>query len=213
MIRIGIDFSLNSPSVCININNEKLYFISFFNDEGKDWKNSKSEKFQYHNILNNNIVEMIPYTRKINKDDYRLEQKTKMEDAMLLADIIVNRLKEYSNDSDLKIGIEGFSYSSKGSSFIDLIIYNSFLRKKLVDEFGFEKINIISPSEAKKKFSGKGNSNKEKMILSFKENYIKLDLIANSKLFKFVNEIEINYKKIPKPIDDLVDSCGICISI
>ena len=37
MIKIGIDYSLISPAVCIYKDGE-YSFISFFDDYGKDWK-------------------------------------------------------------------------------------------------------------------------------------------------------------------------------
>ena len=63
MIKIGIDFSLTSPAICV-YKNEAYSFISFFNDGGKDWKKSKSKNYRYHNDLFD-IIDIIPYTRKI----------------------------------------------------------------------------------------------------------------------------------------------------
>ena len=36
MKKIGIDFSLNSPALCIN-DGERLSFVSLFNCEGVEW--------------------------------------------------------------------------------------------------------------------------------------------------------------------------------
>ena len=73
MIRIGIDYSLNSPAVCID-NGEEINFISFFNTEGVEWKREKPlKKFHYHNILSN-IIEVIPYNRETDKSSYQTEQ-------------------------------------------------------------------------------------------------------------------------------------------
>ena len=63
LIKIGIDFSLTSPAICVYKNGE-YRFISFFNDGGKDWKHSKSKVYKYHNDLSD-IIDVIPYTRKI----------------------------------------------------------------------------------------------------------------------------------------------------
>ena len=49
MIKIGIDYSLISPAVCIYKDGE-YSFISFFDDYGKDWKGSKSK----HSSITNN---------------------------------------------------------------------------------------------------------------------------------------------------------------
>lgn len=212
MILVGIDFSLNSPSICINANNQNLKFISFFNDEGKDYLSGKTKKYELHRELHdNNLVEMVSYTRYIDKSSYVSEQKTKMYDAIQLAKLIVDYLRKYKDD-DIRIGIEGFSYQSSGQAFIDLIIYNSFLRKELVDTFGYNNISIISPTEGKKIFSGKGNANKEVMINAFLTNYVNSELISNSPLYIFYKNKQLDFKNI-KPLDDLVDSCGIMYSL
>ena len=79
MIKIGIDFSLTSPAICVYKNGE-YNFISFFSDGGKDWKKSKSKTYRYHNELCD-IIEVKPYTRKNDDSNYRYEQKPKMADA------------------------------------------------------------------------------------------------------------------------------------
>lgn len=213
MIKIGIDFSINSPSMMWCKDDGEYNFISFFNDDGKDWKNSKSKYFQYHRLLyENNIVEMIPYTRCVKSKDYREEQKEKMADAINLSEIIISKINEITCGDDILIGLEGFSFNSKGASYIDLIMYNCFIRQRIVETFGPESLVIVSPTEGKKHFSGKGNANKEKMIESFISNFIKDEKIENTKLWKFCSSNELDFNNI-KPIDDLVDSLGIFESI
>lgn len=209
MIKVGIDFSLVSPAICIYKNNE-YKFISFFDDYGKDWRKSKSKKFQYHNQLSE-IMELIPYTRNIDNSNYRNEQSSKMSAARMIADVIVNRLKEEIDD-EVIIGLEGFSYGSISSSTLDLALYNSFLRIKLLETFGDNCIVIISPTEGKKTLSGKGNANKDLMIDSFVENKLEDEELTKCDFWKFCSTNKLDYKDI-KPIDDLVDSYGILKSI
>ena len=133
MIRIGIDFSLTSPAICV-YKNGKYNFISFFNDGGKDWRKSKSKNYKYHNDLCK-IIDVIPYTRQIDDSNYRYEQKTKMADAIMIVNLIIDKLKAIIDD-EVIIGLEGFSYGSISSSTLDLAMYNSFLRMKLIENFG-----------------------------------------------------------------------------
>ena len=206
MIKIGIDFSLTSPAICIYKNGE-YKFISFFNDSGKDWKKSKSKSYKYHNELCG-IIDIIPYTRQIDDKDYRIEQKTKMSDALIIVNIIIDKLKSVIDEEDVIIGLEGFSYGSISSSTLDLAMYNSFLRMKLIENFGSDVLNIISPTEGKKKLFGKGNAKKEDMIQSFIDNRLEDgDLIVNP-FWVYCKENGVDYKQ-PKPIDDLVDAYGI----
>ena len=205
MIKIGIDFSLTSPAICVYKNN--VYsFISFFNDNGKDWKKSKSKTYRYHNELCD-IIDIIPYTRKIDDSNYRNEQKTKMSDALMIVNLIIDKLKTIIDD-EVIIGLEGFSYGSISSSTLDLAMYNSFLRMKLIENFGSDVLNIISPTEGKKMLFGKGNAKKEDMIQSFIDNRLEDDILKENYFWKYCKENGVDFKQ-PKPIDDLVDAYGI----
>jgi hypothetical protein len=89
-------------------------------------------------------------------------------------------------------------------SFIDLILFNSFLRKDLARMFGFENIIVISPKEAKK-FAGNGNADKFYMINAFRENKQSDPVLKSTEFHRYmcnISEFETN----PKPLDDLVDS-------
>jgi hypothetical protein len=209
MIKIGIDFSLTSPAICVYKNGE-YNFISFFNDSGKDWRKSKSKTYKYHNELCE-IIDVIPYTRKIDDINYRSEQKSKMEDALVIANLIIDKLKSIIDD-DVIIGLEGFSYGSISSSTLDLAMYNSFLRMKLIENFGSDVLNIISPTEGKKMLFGKGNAKKEDMINSFIDNRLEDDVLVKNYFWKYCKENGVDFKQ-PKPIDDLVDAYGILKSI
>ena len=209
MIKIGIDFSLTSPAICVYKNNE-YKFISFFNDGGKDWKKSKSKSYRYHKDLCE-IIEVIPYTREIDSTNYRSEQKTKMSDALMIVNLIIDKLKTIIDD-DVIIGLEGFSYGSISSSTLDLAMYNSFLRMKLIEIFGSDCLNIVSPTEGKKILFGKGNAKKEDMIQAFIDNRLDDNILIDSKLWKYCNKNGVDFKQ-PKPIDDLVDAYGILKSI
>lgn len=210
MIKIGIDYSLISPAICV-YKDGKYSFISFFDDYGKDWVNSKSKAYFYHQELNK-FMEMNPYTRHIDKKDYREEQKTKMAAAKMIAHKISNRLVELVGNEDVIIGLEGFSYGSISSSTLDLALFNSFLRIKLLEDFGEDCLVIISPTEGKKRLSGKGNAKKDDMIQAFIENRTNDPDLEKCPLWQYCKENELDYKNI-KPIDDLVDSYGILRSI
>ena len=209
MIKIGIDFSLTSPAICIYKNGEYI-FISFFNDSGKDWKHSKSKLYKYHNDLCD-IIDVIPYTRKIDDDIYRNEQRTKMADALMITNLIIDKLKSIIDD-DVVIGLEGFSYGSISSSTLDLAMYNSFLRMRLIEIFGSDCLNIISPTEGKKVLFGKGNAKKEDMIQAFIDNNLKDEVLVKNALWQYCKTNGVDYKQ-PKPIDDLVDAYAILKSI
>ena len=209
MIKIGIDFSLTSPAICVYKNGE-YSFISFFNDNGKDWRHSKSKTYRYHNDLCG-IIEVIPYTRKIDDSNYRNEQKTKMADALMIVNLIIDKLKQIIDD-EVIIGLEGFSYGSISSSTLDLAMYNSFLRMKLIENFGSDVLNIVSPTEGKKVLFGKGNAKKDDMIQAFIDNRLNDGVLMRNAFWQYCKINGVDFKQ-PKPIDDLVDAYGILKSI
>lgn len=209
MIKVGIDFSLTSPAICVYKNGE-YNFISFFNDGGKDWKKSKSKSYKYHNDLCG-IIDVIPYTRRIDDDCYRNEQKTKMADALHIVSLIIEKLKSIIDD-EVVIGLEGFSYGSISSSTLDLAMYNSFLRMKLIENFGSDCLNIISPTEGKKILFGKGNAKKDDMIQAFIDNRLCDEILLDNTFWQYCKENGVDFKQ-PKPIDDLVDAYAILNSI
>ena len=130
-----------------------------------------------------------------------------MDDALLIVNLIIDKLKSIIDD-DVIIGLEGFSYGSISSSTLDLAMYNSFLRMKLIENFGSDCLNIISPTEGKKMLFGKGNAKKDDMIQSFIDNRLDDDLLTNNIFWKYCKKNGVDFKQ-PKPIDDLVDAYGI----
>lgn len=216
-MKCGIDFSLTSPSICIELEN-KYRFISFFDRGNDNWK--KLKKYQNHREIDGKI-DLYSFSKYVDKSDYRKEQITKMKCANDLSHYIVEtiireitRSKEpvLSVSNPIIIGLEGFSYNSVSSSYIDLIMYQSFLRSILINEFPFIKFHIIPPTEAKKVLSGKGNANKEEMIRSFIDNKLNDDKLINCKFWKYLKEKELDWKNI-KPLDDLVDAYAVLKSI
>ena len=108
---------------------------------------------------------------------------------------------------------EGFSFGSKGNSFIDLIEFNSMLRHALVMATSPENIHVISPSDNKKIFSGKGNADKSLMLSAFLEK----EHVSEPGLKDYVSKNLSNLyvekdNSIKKPIDDIIDSYALVCS-
>ncbi len=206
MIDVGIDFSLNSPAVCIEDHNGKYTFISFFNFGGRLWDSKKIPKaFQLHRDLSDNgTIMAIPYNREVSSKDFLTRERQKLNDGKNIAELIVNIIATLNGTQDARIGLEGFSYGSKGNSFIDIVQYNTFLRSMLLNAYGAEKISVYQPSHVKK-LAGKGNANKHYMIKAFQDDVLGDKELRNTKLWKWSQGKDFS-EKIPKPLDDLVDS-------
>lgn len=213
MTLIGIDYSLTSPALTI-LKDNTYSFISLFDQGNKDFLLSKSKKLINHQLLyQSKSVELIPYQRESKTNlSYQKEAILKHKEAQWLSYTITEIIKQKTGSKCPLIGIEGFSYGSISSSTLDLALYQSFLRLKLIEEFGVENIIVIPPTVAKKKLTGKGNANKELMINSFISNSLNDPYLEETKFLRFLREQPLDFNNI-KPIDDIVDSYAVLKSL
>jgi hypothetical protein len=188
MIIVGIDMSKNSPGVCVR-EDDKLSFLSFI--RGTETKRNTG----HFSTLRDKGVKIILNPRSTKIKDYSELELWKIEDASKLAKTIVENLPD---EVDL-IGIEGFSYGSKGNSGLDIAGYAYCLREELFEKYG-KKLCVFSPSNVKKQ-AGKGNAGKPEIKKFFLESQ-EQSLIANP-LWKSLYENEIVDEK---PVDDLIDA-------
>lgn len=194
---IGIDFSINSTAITIHDGKDFNYF-SFVPNYRPTLKG-----FLTHTKIDD-IVEIHSYLKNGNTKDPIVDQSIKLMNADRLSNIIMEVLSKKIK-KDPKFFIEGFSFASKGNSFIDLITFNTFMKAKIVQKWG-DCITIISPKSLKKYYTGNGNSGKFEMLKSY---FLKV----NNKLSIRLNELGLNKDEefnIPKPIDDLIDSISLC---
>lgn len=209
---VGIDFSINSPAVCVFDTHAETYkFYSFVNDGGRSIKKPLPPGMGLYNELPGVTIER--FTRSKNLKNYEDDQFQKIQDAEALA-CMVGSIFDFENKS-VCYGLEGFSYGSKGNSFIDLIMFNSVLRYAIYknlkegDEF-----KVMSPSYIKKN-AGKGNANKNEMFdffLKLQEPSVQRNAFWNFCSTQSPSLIDKN-DKLLKPVDDLVDSYFILDSL
>jgi|TARA_Y100000389_G_scaffold142024_1_gene139976 hypothetical protein len=208
LIYSGIDFSLNSPGACTQDHKGKYTFITFFNYGNRVWdeKGRKIPKsFSVHKeLMDNKTILGFPYYRQVKDKDFLLREREKLTDGQNIADLISNILITLYGTEDHRVALEGFSYGSKGNSFIDIVQYNTFLRNEIVNSWGVENISIYQPSHVKK-LAGKGNANKHYMVKAFQDDVFNDSDLRKTKLWKWTQGKDFT-EKIPKPIDDLVDA-------
>ena len=124
-----------------------------------------------------------------------------------MADDIINLVLQNSFDGDgFTIAFEGTSYGSKmgTNNMIDMAAGAAILKLKLLKTLSPEDILTVAPTTIKK-FAGKGNMNKLQLFEAYQKNVNEDQILAKSPLWKIVKDLEIG-KKIPKPLDDLVDA-------
>ena len=180
--------SKNSPGVCIR-EDQKLTFVSFI-------RATETKKNTGHfSTLRDKGVQIVLHSRSTKIKEYSELELWKIEDASILAKTIVENLPD---EVDL-IGIEGFSYGSKGNSGLDIAGYAYCLREELFEKYG-KKLCVFSPSNVKKQ-AGKGNAGKPEIKKFFLETQD--PTLKQNAFWKSLYENEIVDEK---PVDDLIDA-------
>jgi len=174
MIFAGIDYSLNGSAVSIF---DDSFPISFKNT--KIWFFSKIKKYnqQYDNITGLHI-------------EYDSIMDRNIKTSNIILDILLTNKVQY-------VGLEGYSFASKVGRMFDIAEGCGSLKEKMF--LSNIPVEIIPPTTIKKFYTGKGNSNKVKMIESFHSKHnIHLDHILG-----------VSGKIDSSPVADIVDSYAI----
>jgi hypothetical protein len=180
MICIGVDYSLNSPALCIHEGDN----FSFSNCTFRFLAQKKSQIFktpQFYGIERDNSlffqspIEKYNYTKNI------------------LFSGVFDPQKNYN------ILIEDFSFGSVGRSILNIAENSAIMKYSLKYEFNVN-YATISPKTIKKFATGSGNASKDDMINSF----------VSETGFDIMEFFDLKEIKNPKPVDDLVDSYFLC---
>lgn len=206
---ISVDFSLNSPGIVI-LTEENLKFISYL----KAGSGTKAElKIQEELSLCDDITLHIQPGFETSKE-FSEKEMSKLYRYIKIADdiiFLIETLELIDPSKDIVIAFEGVSYGSGGggtNNLIDLAAGAALFKYKLYDRFwnSLNNFNIVTVAPTTiKKFAGGGKMNKLELWEAFKSNNLNDGLLAKSELWKFCKGLETG-KKIPKPLDDLVDA-------
>lgn len=197
---ITIDFSLNSPGICI-FSKGRYYFIGYL----KPGTGTKAEqKLQEElNLLEDTRITYQPDWT--NNEAYSKSEMIKIQRHTQTANDIINMIIEIAGDeSQFVIAFEGSSYGSSGgtNNIIDMAAGAAILKMELMSRLKVKDMMTIAPSTIKK-FIHKGNMNKREIwpyFLNYKED-------INIALIDYCNKyIGNDIKNVPKPLDDLIDA-------
>lgn len=174
-ITIGIDWSMNSPSICVHV--------------GDEW-NIKNCQFMYFNGSKKRQVKTdqlrgwpVPiYDENDDLDRWTQNSKWAQE-----------RLYVYEPFKPA-IGLEGYSYGSKGGLAFSIAENTAILKYTLRKNMPESIPNIFAPQAIKKFASGTGGADKQKMYNAFVEE-------TGFDLTKIIPS-----KASGNPISDIVDS-------
>lgn len=221
MIFIGLDISKISTAMCIEREGIIKLYSYTSKKENNIWVKDTKHLINYRYI-----------TYKYSEEkDYSKSEILKLNEFDVVTDMIISDIVDnIQNLDDIKIGIEGFSYNSKGPIF-DLIEYTTFLKYKLMHQLNNIEINLISPLTLKsgackmvykprieikgvrvikeilhyENTKGKEATKFDKwdMFFAFIDSNITMDLKEWCE--KYEQNITKN-KEVPKPLDDIIDA-------
>ena len=201
---LAVDFSLNSPGICIyNDKSKKYHFVSYM----KPGTGTKAEQKLQEEISLLSDVTLVNQPDFTNTETFSSAELLKVKRYDKMADDIINLVLQNSFEGDgFTIAFEGTSYGSNGgtNNMIDMAAGAAILKLKLLKTLNPDDIKTVAPTTIKK-FAGKGNMNKLQLFDCFQRNVNEDPILAKSPLWKIVKDIEVG-KKIPKPLDDLVDA-------
>ena len=143
---VGIDYSLNSPAVCVSTNGGTSFSDCYFY--------YLTSKKKYMGKMLENVI---GYEHK--------EYNGPIERFKNLSDWVLHILDTlHKKQTDKNIFIEGYSYGSKGQAIFQIAENGGILKYRLQKKFTCK---TIVPSVVKKLATGKGNADKQKMYEAF----------------------------------------------
>ena len=192
---VSIDFSINSPGICL-YKDGKPHFISFLKPKTGT---KKEQKLQEEMAMLDDVTLIYQQEPDITKQE--LTRVLRHRD---ISKGVCDIIEEHTDPTQpYAFYFEGSSYGTSRfgtNSLIDLASASSILKSDMIDRFDVKEMEVYAPTTIKK-FAGKGNMSK----LDMWEAFLCLETLNHSELFKFCQQFKGD-KKIMKPLDDLVDA-------
>ena len=192
-MKIGIDYSLSSPGVCVNTSEEEFKYEDckfYYLTNTKKYQGNFKEKMAF----GTSAVEYIGTPHK----QYSSEPERYNNIANWVIDIIKSQPQLMIGKLWEKhpiIQIEDYSFGSTGRVF-HIAENLGLLKYKLKMECGWD-YTLLAPSVIKKFATDKGNANKELMLGAFQEDTgVNLEVLLDS--------------SVKSPITDIADAYFIC---
>ena len=211
MIYIGIDFSLTSPAFCV-FKDGKYSWGSLTRTDRTAESLRKSKDKPYAILEGDPSIDLFFLTKKEMPEEYSAKERVKIDYFQEVVDSLWSHIEPFLG-GDVKIAIEGLSFSSNGNALIDISMATALIRKKIVDKIGSKNFYVFPPT-AIKKFAGKGNFKKDEMYHALVEkaptaggNFSDFTDVISKHASSWITKS----KQVNKPIDDLVDASWICL--
>lgn len=211
MFFIGIDYSITSTGVAVQIENGNPFYYSYPRFNPKETLSNVAVRTQ--ELLKEAFVTFVPVERlKADTKDYTDIELIKTLDAIYLAKAVIKSIRDVVLPLKCPgiVTLEGLSFGSVGGRGMDIAGYGYILRRELMElkdemleDGNYLQILIISPTTVKKFATGKGNAGKKEIIESFLKN--DTDEILK-KIITDYKDFLVMKNNPRKPLDDLIDS-------
>ena len=192
-MKIGIDYSLSSPGICVNRSEEEFQYEDckfYYLTNTRKYQGTFKEKMAF----GTSAVEYIGTPHKLHNsppERYNNIANWAIDIIKSQPQLMIGKLWE----KHPIIQIEDYSFGSTGRVF-HIAENLGLLKYKLKIECGWD-YTLLAPSVIKKFATDKGNANKEMMLHAFQEDTgVNLELLLDS--------------SVKSPITDIVDAYFIC---
>ena len=219
MYIIGLDLSINYSSYTITKDFEKFWFGSIINDPSLSFK-SQSNLITLTQQLSDFDLSFTKRvcSKHVKKIDYIDSEREKLVNFIEVTSLLqknINQIVGNITNTDIIIGIEGFSYGSKGNATFDIPSISGIIKKELLINILHSDINrlfIFSPSDLKKSFDCKGNAGKYEILSKFIDDPI-IEHVKNTDFYNYVKDNKFNIYRIDNkgkyiinsPFNDIID--------
>jgi hypothetical protein len=211
MTYIGIDFSLTSPAFCV-YKDGKYSWGSLTRTDRTAESLRKSKDKPYAILDGDPSIDLFFLAKKEMPEEYSAKERVKIDYFQEVVDSLWSHIEPFLG-GDVKIAIEGLSFSSNGNALIDISMATALIRKKIVDTIGSQNFYVFPPT-AIKKFAGKGNFKKDEMYHALVQkapttegNFSDFTDVISKHSSSWITKS----KQVNKPVDDLVDASWICL--
>lgn len=196
---IGIDFSINSPAVCI-FRDGKYRFIGFH-----QYKTVRQDIVWYGSSIISH-VKMLRHPA--------LDLGKGFMNNIVMADMIISNIGCSDINSDAKIFIEDYNYNPKANrnNIIDVVEATMVLKHEIYKHSGVIP-EVCSIPVIKKAIAGKGSALKPEIMVEFRKAMVsELHLDSMLRTFAGIVPDRIIDKKTwdDNPYQDIVDAWAVC---
>lgn len=216
MYIIGVDYSLNFPSICISRDFLSFEFLSIVNT--KNISNVHKEfLLKTEARLPSFDVGFLDGVTK--SAQYHVNERSKLLNYIEMTNSLVRLIRLRIGALDVNdvpiLGIEGYSYGSKGSSVFEIPAASSLFKRDVFEKVLGSRVDnyfVFSPSTLKQALGLKGNAKKTEIFERFLEEP-GIDAMRGNGFYAFLLENRDNPRvfnpksgKVESPFNDLLDA-------